>query len=190
MRVLNRTSGMFKVPTGATGLYLFTFSVTMDTADLNTTEPSEYEFVKNGMPIPGTRIYSDAGVRRPGHGQTGIYDMVSGSNTILLKLEEDDEVGVKQLEDTDIPDYSVTFCGTLIHLDKASESSGGLGADVHNLDFPSSWEAAIVTIDDTQTNLDELGNLTNTRVSRIDTKLTDILDINTLTAYDSDNWRS
>ena len=44
--------------------------------------------------------------------------MVSGSNTILLKLEEDDEVGVKQLEDTDIPDYSVSFCGTLIHLDK------------------------------------------------------------------------
>ena len=118
MRVLNRTSGMFKVPTGATGLYLFTFSVTMDTADLNTTEPSEYEFVKNGKPIPGTRMYSDAGVRRPGHGQTGIYDMVSGSNTILLKLEEDDEVGVKQLEDTDIPDYSVSFCGTLIHLEK------------------------------------------------------------------------
>ena len=38
--------------------------------------------------------------------------------------------------------------------------------------------------------MDELGNLTNTRVSRIDTKLTDILDNNTLTAYDSDNWRS
>merc|ERR1712012_415859 len=35
MKVLNRTAGTFQVPKNASGLYTFTFSVTMDTADFN-----------------------------------------------------------------------------------------------------------------------------------------------------------
>ena len=96
---------------------MFTFSVTMDTADFNS-ESSMYEFVKNGAAIPGTRIYSDAGLPHPKEGRSAIYDTTPASNTIFLKLEEEDEVAVRQLMDTDIPDYHVSFCGSLIHLEK------------------------------------------------------------------------
>ena len=116
MEVLNRETGKFKVPKNASGLYMFTFSVTMDTADFNS-EPSQYEFEKNGDQILGTSIYSDAGLPHPVAGKTSIYDKVPGSNTIFLKLEEDDEIGVRQTRDTDIPDFQVSFCGTLIHLE-------------------------------------------------------------------------
>jgi len=188
MEVLNRDTGLFRIPNGAAGLYLFTFSVTMDTADLST-EPAQYEFEKNGSPIPGTRMYSDAGVRHPIRGQKAIYDKVPGSNTILLKLEEGDEVSVKQMEDTDIPDYHVSFCGTLIHLEKASESPGTLIASSSHLDFPKATEAPVVTIEDTAATLTDLGNITDTTVPRVDTKLTDFLDNTTLTANDPNNWR-
>merc|ERR1712038_509791 len=128
MEVLNRASGTFKVPKNASGLYMFTFSATMDTADFNS-ESSMYEFVKNGAAIPGTRIYSDAGLPHPKEGKSAIYDTTPASNTIFLKLEEYDEVAVRQLMETDIPDYHVSFCGSLIHLEKASESPGGVLAD-------------------------------------------------------------
>merc|ERR1712012_1527594 len=73
MKVLNRTAGTFQVPKNASGLYTFTFSVTMDTADFNS-ESSMYEFVKNGTAIDGTRIYSDAGLPHPRKGRSAIYD--------------------------------------------------------------------------------------------------------------------
>ena len=117
MKVLNRTAGTFQVPKNASGLYTFTFSVTMDTADFNS-ESSMYEFVKNGTAIDGTRIYSDAGLPHPRKGRSAIYDTTPASNTIFLKLEEYDEVAVRQLMETDIPDYHVSFCGSLIHLEK------------------------------------------------------------------------
>ena len=93
----------------------------MDTADFNS-ESSMYEFVKNGAAIPGTRIVSDAGLPHPAEGKSAIYDTTPASNTIFLKLEEEDEVAVRQLMETDIPDYHVSFCGSLIHLEKVSFS--------------------------------------------------------------------
>ena len=208
MEVLNRETGKFKVPKNASGLYMFTFSVTMDTADFNS-EPSQYEFEKNGDQILGTSIYSDAGVPHPVAGKTSIYDKVPGSNTIFLKLEEDDEVGVRQTRDTDIPDYHVSFCGTLIHLEKvrfafyhhsflicsfqASESPGGYWADPTNvMEFPTATEADITTIDDTQASLVELdlSKFKETKVDRVDTDLSDTLQEADITASDPDNWRA
>jgi hypothetical protein len=192
MEVLNRETGKFKVPTHAAGLYMFTFSVTMDTADFNT-EPSQYQFEKNGIPIPGTSIYSDAGLPHPVAGKTSIYDKVPGSNTIFLKLEQDDEVGVRQTRDTDIPDFHVSFCGTLIHLETASESPGGLWADPTNvMEFPTATEAGITTIDNTPESYDDLdlSNFTETNVARINTNLTDTLGETDITASDPSNWRA
>merc|ERR1712223_2307021 len=188
MEVLNRASGTFKVPKNASGLYMFTFSVTMDTADFNS-ESSMYEFVKNGDAIKGTRIYSDAGLPHPTEGKSAIYDTTPASNTIFLKLEEYDEVAVRQLMDTDIPDYHVSFCGSLIHLEKASESPGGVLADVTNPEFPSAQLAEIVTIGNTTAGLADL-DLDSFQVKTVvfpDTKLSDEL---TLTASDPQNSRA
>jgi len=192
MEVLNRDTGKFKVPKNASGLYMFTFSVTMDTADFNS-EPSEYEFEKNGDQILGTSIYSDAGLPHPVAGKTAIYDKVPGSNTIFLKLEADDEIGVRQTRKTDIPDFHVSFCGTLIHLEKASESPGGYWADPTNvMEFPTATEAPITTIDDTPSPLVELNlsNIQETKVDPVDTKLSDTIKEADITANDPNNWRS
>jgi len=188
MEVLNRTAGTFKVPKNASGLYMFTFSVTMDTADFNS-ESSMYEFVKNGAAIPGTRIYSDAGLPHPTEGKSAIYDTTPASNTIFLKLEEEDEVAVRQLMDTDIPDYHVSFCGSLIHLEKASESPGGVLADVTNPEFPSAQLAEIVTIGNTTANLADL-DLDSFQVTTVDFPDTKLSDELTLTASDPENWRA
>merc|ERR1712156_630896 len=188
MEVLNRTAGTFKVPKNASGLYMFTFSVTMDTADFNS-ESSMYEFVKNGDAIKGTRIYSDAGLPHPKEGKSAIYDTTPASNTIFLKLEEEDEVAVRQLMETDIPDYHVSFCGSLIHLEKASESPGGVLADVTNPEFPSAQLAEIVTIGNTTAGLADLDldSFQATTVDFPDTKLSDNLN---LTASDPEKWRA
>ena len=112
--VLNRATGVFKPPKNAAGLYMFTFSVTMDVWDYSSgTEPAEYQFRKNGAKLDGTNFYCDIGSSRH-------HDQVQGSKTILLKLGEDDEVDVVQLRDTDIADSRISFCGALIHLDKVS----------------------------------------------------------------------
>ena len=112
--VLNRTTGAFKPPKNAAGLYMFTFSVTMDVWDYSSgMEPAEYQFRKNGAKLTGTNFYCDIGSSRD-------HDQVQGSKTILLKLGEADEVDVVQLWDTDIADSSMTFCGALIHLDKVN----------------------------------------------------------------------
>merc|ERR1719150_2056352 len=188
MKVLNRTAGTFKVPKNASGLYMFTFSVTMDTADFNS-ESSMYEFVKNGAAIPGTRIYSNAGLPHPTEGKSAIYDMTPASNTIFLKLEEEDEVAVRQLMDTDIPDYHVCFCDSLIHLEKASESPGGVLADVTNPDFPSAQLAEIVTIGNTTAGLADL-DLDSFQVTTVDFPDATLSDALTLTAPDPENWRA
>merc|ERR1712165_54417 len=188
MEVLNRTAGTFKVPKNASGLYMFTFSVTMDTADFNS-ESSMYEFVKNGAAIPGTRIYSDAGLPHPTEGRSAIYDTTPASNTIFLKLEEYDEVAVRQLMDTDIPDYHLSFCGSLIHLEKASESPGGVLADVTNPEFPSAQLAEIVTIGNTTAGLADL-DLDSFQVTPVDFPDTKLSDELTLTASDPEKWRA
>merc|ERR1712223_315509 len=188
MKVLNRTAGTFKVPKNASGLYMFTFSVTMDTADFNS-ESSMYEFVKNGDAIPGTRIYSGAGLPHPTEGKSAIYDTTPASNTIFLKLEEYDEVAVRQLMDTDIPDYHVSFCGSLIHLEKASESPGGVLADVTNPEFPSALLAEIVTIGNTTAGLADL-DLDSFQVTTVDFPDATLSDALTLTASDPENWRA
>merc|ERR1712203_7436 len=134
--------------------------------------------------------YSDAGVRHPIRGRKAIYDKFPGSNTMLLKLEEGDEISVMQIEDTDIPDYHVSFCGTLIHLEKASESPGGYWADPTNvMEFPTATEAHITTIDNTQASLVEieLSNFKETNVTRVDTDLSDTLAEADITANDPDN---
>merc|ERR1719422_2672631 len=188
MEVLNRGSGTFKVPKNASGLYMFTFSVTMDTADFNS-ESSMYEFVKNGAAIDGTRIYSDAGLPHPTEGRSAIYDTTPASNTIFLKLEEEDEVAVRQLMETDIPDYHVSFCGSLIHLEKASESPGGVLADFTNPEFPSAQLADIVTIGNTTANLADL-DLDSFKVTTVDFPDTKLSDQLTLTASDPEKWRA
>merc|ERR1719193_227556 len=188
MKVLNRTAGTFQVPKNASGLYMFTFSVTMDTADFNS-ESSMYEFVKNGTAIDGTRIYSDAGLPHPKEGKSAIYDTTPASNTIFLKLEEYDEVAVRQLMETDIPDYHVSFCGSLIHLEKASESPGGVLADVTNPEFPSAQLAEIVTIGNTTADLADL-DLDSFQVRTVDFPNTKLSDELTLTASDPENWRA
>jgi len=131
--VLNRETGVFKVPEHGAGEYLFTFTVTIDSFDQKLS-PSAYFFLKNGEIIEGTKIYADVGFSKT-------HDRVPGSRTILLKLEENDEVSVKQVYETDIQDYQISFCGALLHLEKASESPGGLYADATLPQFPSGTEA-------------------------------------------------
>merc|ERR1712012_195391 len=192
MKVLNRTAGTFQVPKNASGLYTFTFSVTMDTADFSS-ESSMYEFVKNGEAIAGTRIYSDAGLPHPRKGRSAIYDTTPASNTIFLKLKEYDEVAVRQLKETDIPDYHVSFCGSLMHLEKATESPGGALDDSTNMQvFPFAELAEIVTIGNTTVDLADL-DLDSFNVTELpelpDTGLSDNLNL-TLTASDPENWRA
>ena len=111
-KVLNRDTGVFKPPKDAPGLYMFTFSVTMDTWEATRgLEPAEYQFRKNQEKLVGTSFYCDIGSSRN-------RDKVQGSKTIFLKLGEDDEVDVVKLRDTAIADSRMSFCGALIHLDK------------------------------------------------------------------------
>ena len=116
MEVLNRSSGVFKVPANAGGLYMFSFGVTMDTRDFDwlPSEKNEYQFRKNKAIVGGVSIFADAAPNEKS-------DRVPGSMTVLLQLEENDEVDVVQTrkrKSRDIPDYNPTFCGTLIHLEK------------------------------------------------------------------------
>ena len=108
--VLDRQTGVFKVPQNAAGEYIFTFTVTIDSFDQKLT-PSAYYFRRNGELIEGTKIYADIGFSK-------VHDRVPGSRTIILKLEENDEVSVTQEYETDIQDYQISFCGALLHLEK------------------------------------------------------------------------
>ena len=99
--VLDRQTGVFKVPQNAAGEYIFTFTVTIDSFDQKLT-PSSYYFRRNGELIEGTKIYADIGFSK-------VHDRVPGSRTIILKLEENDEVSVTQEYETDIQDYQISF---------------------------------------------------------------------------------
>merc|ERR1711936_564776 len=109
-------------------------------------EPAEYQFRKNKEKLVGTSFYCDIGSSRD-------RDKVQGSKTIFLKLDEDDEVDVVKLRDTAIADSRMSFCGALIHLDKATESPGGLGADATWTDFPQSTALDLCENNATSTRL-------------------------------------
>ena len=120
MEVLNRETGVFKVPVNASGLYMFSFGITMDVRDFDWphSERNEYQFRKNGIKVDGVSIYADAAENHRG-------DRLPGSMTVLLQLEEGDEVDVVQTrrrQSNDIDDYDPTFCGTLLHLEKVSSN--------------------------------------------------------------------
>ena len=112
MKVLNRQTGYFTVPPNAAGLYLFTFSATMDTFDFNHgLSPNEYKFEKNGELLDETGLYADAG-------SNWRNDKVPGSRTIFLRLEDGDRVAVRQTRAKHGLDHHISFCGALIHLKK------------------------------------------------------------------------
>lgn len=139
--VLNRQTGVFKVPEKGIGEYMFTFTVTTDSID-HKLDPSAYFFMKNGERIEGTNI-----------------DRVPGSRTIFLKLWENDKVSVNQEYESLIQDCQISFCGALLHLARASESPGGLYADASNPSFPyiteadqDAWEYVMPTFKNIQTH--------------------------------------
>lgn len=142
--VLNRQTGRFTVPQNADGLYLFTFSITMDTWDFiegNTWD--YYYFRKNGHEVIGTGLYGNVGSNEDN-------DKVPGSRTILLDLNSGDVIDVYQRQEKNIPDRQASFCGSLIHLKKASESPGGWASDNSHDLFPkikTSFEPNNVTFD-------------------------------------------
>merc|ERR1712165_251458 len=145
MEVLNRNTGRFTVPQNADGLYLFTFSITMDTWDFiegNTWD--YYYFRKNGHKIIGTGLYGNVGSNEDS-------DKVPGSRTILVELNAGDSIDVFQQKKRDIPDRRASFCGSLIHLRKASEGSRGWAVDSGHDSFPKikpDFEPKIVTFEE------------------------------------------
>ena len=116
MKVLNRQTGFFTVPANAVGLYMFTFSATMDTFDANHGfSPNEYKFQRNGEILDETGLYANVG-------SNWKNDKVPGSRTIFLRLEDRDKVGVVQTRARYVLDHHISFCGALIHLNKVSGS--------------------------------------------------------------------
>ena len=112
--VLNRDTGRFTVPQNADGLYLFTFSITMDTFDyLEGHTWDYYYFRKNGYKVTGTGLYGNVG-------SNPHSDMFPGSRTIILDLEAGDYVDIFQTKGKAVPDLQALFCGSLIHLTKVS----------------------------------------------------------------------
>jgi len=142
--VLNRQTGRFTVPKNADGLYLFTFSITMDTWDFIEGNTWDYYcFRKNGHEVIGTGLYGNVGSNEDS-------DKVPGSRTILLELNSGDVIDVYQRQEKNIPDRQASFCGSLIHLKKASESPGGWASESSHDLFPkitTSFEPNNVTFD-------------------------------------------
>merc|ERR1712165_62387 len=90
MEVLNRGIGRFTVPQNADGLYLFTFSITMDTWDFIEGHTWDfYYFRKNGHKVTGTGLYGNVG-------SNPHSDMFPGSRTIILDLKAGDYVDIFQ----------------------------------------------------------------------------------------------
>merc|ERR1712038_1962456 len=130
MEVLNRDTGRFTVPQNADGLYLFTFSITMDTWDFIEGHTWDYYyFRKNGYKVAGTGLYGNVGSNPDS-------DMFPGSRTIILDLNAGDYVDGFQRKGKAVPDLQALFCGSLIHLTKASASPGGWAADNNHPSFP------------------------------------------------------
>jgi hypothetical protein len=142
--VLNRQTGRFTVPKNADGLYLFTFSITMDTWDFIEGNTWDYYcFRKNGHEVIGTGLYGNVGSNEDS-------DKVPGSRTILLELNSGDVIDVYQRQEKNIPDRQASFCGSLIHLKKASESPGGWASESSHDLFPkimTSFEPNNVSFD-------------------------------------------
>ena len=114
--VLNRQTGRFTVPKNADGLYLFTFSITMDTWDFIEGNTWDYYcFRKNGHEVIGTGLYGNVGSNEDS-------DKVPGSRTILLELNSGDVIDVYQRQEKNIPDRQASFCGSLIHLKKVIQT--------------------------------------------------------------------
>ena len=114
--VLNRQTGRFTVPQNADGLYLFTFSITMDTWDFIEGHTWDfYYFRKNGHKIIGTGLYGNVGSNEDN-------DKVPGSSTIILELNSGDVIDVYQRQEKNIPDRQASFCGSLIHLKKVIQA--------------------------------------------------------------------
>ena len=112
MKVLNRVTGEFTVPNNASGLFMFTFTVNMDTYTKNEgPQPAEYQFRKNKHLIPGTKIFSNVGSNRDD-------DRAPGSKTIFLDLNVGDKIDVVTMKT--ILDVQITFCGVLLHLNQVS----------------------------------------------------------------------
>ena len=110
--VLNRETGRFTVPQNADGLYMFTFSITMDTWDFIEGHSWDYYyFRKNGHEVIGTGLYGNVGSNEDS-------DKVPGSRTVLLELNSGDAIDVFQMQEKNIPDRQASFCGSLIHLKK------------------------------------------------------------------------
>merc|ERR1712165_426731 len=143
--VLNRDTGRFTVPENAAGLYLFTFSITMDTWDFIEGHTWDfYYFRKNGRKILGSELYGDAGSNED-------HDKIPGSRTILLELNAGDSIDVFQKKKRDIPDSQASFCGSLIHLRKASHGPGGWAVNSGHESFPkikADFEPKIVAFEE------------------------------------------
>merc|ERR1712113_916898 len=88
-----------------------------------------------------------------------------------------------------IPDFHVSFCGSLILLEQASESPGGMLADFTDPEFPSAQLAEIVTIRNTTAGLADL-DLDSFQVTTVDFPDTKLSDELTPTASDPENWRA
>lgn len=113
-KVLDRTTGKFNVPEDAAGLYMFTFTVVMDTYQHGSeSDTPEYVFRKGDKEFLNTEIMATVG-----NGEQ--RDQIPGSRTIVLKLVPGDNVDIYQKNDHDVTDRAVTFCGTLLHLERAA----------------------------------------------------------------------
>lgn len=169
--VLNRETGRFTVPQNADGLYMFTFSITMDTWDFIEGHSWDYYyFRKNGHEVIGTGLYGNVGSNEDS-------DKVPGSRTVLLELNSGDAIDVFQMQEKNIPDRQASFCGSLIHLKKASESPGGWAADRTHVSFPkitTSFEPSKVTFDPKTFEDVAYGTFTHTTAENIPTSRTQV----------------
>ena len=121
MKVLNRVTGVFKVPNNASGLYMFTFTVTMDVYSHKYPQPAEYQFRKNKHLVMGSKIFSNVGSKPLRKGSKAFSnDKAPGSKTIFLDLNVGDEVDVVQLLQKTVKDVKLSFCAVLLHLRKVS----------------------------------------------------------------------
>ena len=121
MKVLNRVTGVFTVPNNASGLYMFTFTVTMDVySHRRGLQPAEYQFRKNKHLISGSKIFSNTGYKPKSKSKEFSNDKAPGSKTIFLDLSVGDEVDVVQLLRKTVLDVKLSFCGVLLHLTSVS----------------------------------------------------------------------